>query len=509
VKKEASPMGLSEIIESSGIDVVPFGGSMADIEIVSVEYDSRNIRKGSLFVAVEGFVADGHDFIAQAVEAGAAAVAVNEKRLDEFSSLAENKVILFGVKDTRVALSGLSAAFFRHPSREMLVLGITGTNGKTSITYMLESILEVAGMTTGVVGTVNYRWGGSELPAPNTTPESKDLHQLLYSMKEDGVTAAVMEISSHALDLSRADHIAFDGAIFTNLTRDHLDFHRDFESYFTAKVKLFDILEMSPKEKKAGVVNGDDEYGQRLIAHCKKFKMPVIAFGTDEAADYRADAESIVNKITGLAYGVVKPEPAVDVNLQLAGTFHVYNSLGALTLCSALGVETAAIVRGLEKLKTVPGRFDVVRSPEGFAVVVDYAHTSDALEKLLTSLQDLEHNRIITVFGCGGDRDRTKRPIMGKIALDNSDLAIVTSDNPRTEDPQQILDDVVAGMTGDNFRVVIDREEAIARAVGMGTPGDIIVIAGKGHEDYQIIGTEKIHFDDREMARIHIERRNA
>lgn len=501
-------MGLSELIESSGIDVVPFGGSMADIEIVSVEYDSRNVREGSLFIAVEGFVADGHDFISQAVEAGAAAVGVNEKRMNEFSSLAENKVVLFGVKETRSALSALSAAFFRHPSREMLVLGVTGTNGKTSITYMLESILEVAGMTTGVVGTVNYRWGGSELPAPNTTPESKDLHQLLFSMKEDGVTAAIMEISSHALDLSRADHIAFDGAIFTNLTQDHLDFHKDFESYFKAKVKLFDILEMSPKKKKAGVVNGDDAYGRRLLEEKAGSHVPMIAFGTDESADYQADSSSIVNKITGLAYRVVKPEPAVDVSLQLAGTFHVYNSLGAFTLCSALGVETKTIVKGLEKLETVPGRFDVVQSPEGFAVVVDYAHTGDALEKLLASLQDLEHNRIITVFGCGGDRDRTKRPVMGKIALDNSDLAIVTSDNPRTEDPQQIIDDIVAGMKGDCFRVVLDREEAIARAVGMGNVGDIIVIAGKGHEDYQILGTEKIHFDDREMAHIYIDRRN-
>ncbi len=501
MKKEAPQINLGELVETSGINLAAAGEIDATQKITGVEYDSRAVHGGSLFVAVEGFVADGHKFIEKAVAAGASAVVINNSRMDEFSFLTNKGIALFGAEDTRRALPALSAAFYRHPAGDMLVIGITGTNGKTSITYMLESILREAGIETGVIGTVNYRWGGRELPAPNTTPESKDIQQLLYSMKADGVKAAVMEVSSHALDLSRADCLDFDGVIFTNLTRDHLDYHNDFESYFAAKRKIFDLLDESPKKLKAASVNYDDEYGRRLIDEKDTWQSPLVSFGLKGEADFSADPASVKNTISGLSYRIEKPKPSMDIELSLAGSFHVYNSLAAVCLCRLLGIDAGVIEGGLAKLDTVPGRFDVITAPEGFGVVVDYAHTSDALEKLLLSVQDLEHNRIITVFGCGGDRDRTKRPIMGKTAADLSDLAIVTSDNPRTEDPEKIIKDILEGITSDNYEVIADRESAIRRAVDEGLPGDVIVIAGKGHEDYQILGTEKIHFDDRETAR--------
>jgi UDP-N-acetylmuramoyl-L-alanyl-D-glutamate--2,6-diaminopimelate ligase len=468
--------------------------------VTSVEYDSRAVKKGSLFVAVEGYKSDGHRFVHTAVENGAAAVCVAADRAEEFSSLGERGIAIVAAGDTRTALSRLSAAFFGFPSRSMLAIGITGTNGKTSITYMLEAILKRHGLNPGVIGTINYRWGGKTHPAPNTTPESRDLQEILYRMGRDGVDAVIMEVSSHALELRRADDIDFDAAVFTNLTRDHLDFHHDFEHYFEAKKRLFLLLEKSFKKGRCGIVNVDDEYGRELFLLRNQYSYPVMSFGIEREADYMPERASIVNAITGIRYAMERPDAGVTVSLNLLGMFQLYNSLAALAVAHQMGVPYETITQGLADLATVPGRFDVLATNRGFVVIVDYAHTVDALLKLLRSVGELEHRRVITVFGCGGDRDRTKRPLMGKVAEENSDLVIVTSDNPRTEDPEVIIRDITAGLARANHEVIPDREEAIARAVGEAREGDIVVIAGKGHEDYQILGTEKIHFDDKEVA---------
>ncbi|HOD15447.1 MAG TPA: UDP-N-acetylmuramoyl-L-alanyl-D-glutamate--2,6-diaminopimelate ligase [Spirochaetota bacterium] len=490
--------GLEELAASAAgaVEIVRGNGTA----VTSVEYDSRAVKKGSLFVAVEGYKSDGHRFVHAAAESGAAAICVAADRVDDFASLGERGIAILAAGDTRTALSRLSAAFFGFPSRAMLAIGVTGTNGKTSITYMLEAVMKRHGLNPGVIGTINYRWGGKTWPAPNTTPESRDLQEILWRMKRDGVTAVIMEVSSHALELRRADDIDFDAAVFTNLTRDHLDFHHDFEHYFEAKKRLFLLLESSFKKGRCGIVNADDEYGRELLLLRNQYSYPVMSFGIDHEADYMPDRASIVNAIDGVSYRMERPDAGVSVDLGLLGMFQLYNSLAALAVAHQMGVSYETITQGLADLVTVPGRFDVLKTDRGFVVIVDYAHTVDALLKLLRSVNELAHRRVITVFGCGGDRDRTKRPLMGKVAEENSDLAIVTSDNPRTEDPDLIIRDIVAGLEGKNHEIIPDREEAIGRAVAMAGEGDIVVIAGKGHEDYQIIGTEKIHFDDKEVA---------
>ncbi|MCU0846761.1 MAG: UDP-N-acetylmuramoyl-L-alanyl-D-glutamate--2,6-diaminopimelate ligase [Spirochaetes bacterium] len=489
---------LGDVIAGTRGAVSLYSGG-GDVLIGGIEYDSRKVVPGSLFVAVKGFRTDGHDYVEKAVSMGAVAVLASGDRAEEISRLGGKGIPVVSYGDQRKAMSSISASFFGRPSREMLMIGVTGTNGKTSITYMLESILACAGFTPGIIGTVNYRWKGKSIPAPNTTPESRDLQEILREMRNDGVDAAVMEVSSHALELNRADDIDFDAAIFTNLTGDHLDFHLNMENYYSAKRRFFDLMESSDKKTRVGVVNGDDEYGMRIIADRVKFTYRITDFGLKNGAHYGPEKGSIKNEISGLHYFLGSPERA-EIRLKLAGRFHVYNSLAAVAAARELGIPMEKIVSGLSGLKAVPGRFDVLSSGNGFSVIVDYAHTGDALLKLLQSVREVCRGKIITVFGCGGDRDRTKRPVMGAIASENSDFVIVTSDNPRTEKPLAIIDEIRAGISGNNYEVIQDRTEAIGRAVFMGRSGDVIVIAGKGHEDYQIIGTEKIHFDDRETA---------
>lgn len=496
--KSAMEIKAGYLADSSG-GTVEFACGSREAVVVSIEYDSRRARKGTLFVAVEGFESDGHNFVKSALDAGASVIAVSKNRFSEFSHLAENGVTILVSENMRSALSSLSSSFYGNPSGEMLVIGITGTNGKTSSTYMLESILKSAGRVPAVMGTVNYRWKGNIVSAPNTTPESKEIHSLLREMRNDGVDSLVMEVSSHALKLCRADHIDFDCVIFTNLTRDHLDFHGDFEDYFESKKKLFALLERSGKKKRCAAVNIDDEYGRAIYSERKNYSYPVSGFGLSTEADFRPSMSSIRNRINGLSYHLESPVQE-EISLKLAGRFHVYNSLGAVAAAVCCGFSYDNIRYGLASLETVPGRFDVLYSPANFAVVVDYAHTGDALLKLLQSVNEIDHSRVITLFGCGGDRDRTKRPIMGSIAAENSDHVIVTSDNPRTEDPEAIIKEILAGIKGGSFEVISDRESAIAKAISMAAENDIVVIAGKGHEDYQIVGKEKHHFDDREIA---------
>lgn len=481
----------------------------ADVPIGSVEYNSRNVVPGSLFVAIEGFQADGHRFVSTAVDNGATAVVVSRARLSEFSVLASRGVAVYGAVNTRRALSCLSAAFYGNPTGTMLVIGVTGTNGKTSITYMLEAIMGVAGRVPGVIGTVNYRWRGKTLAAPNTTPESRDLQQIIRMMRDDGVDTLIMEVSSHGLALDRVDHIDFNCAIFTNLTRDHLDFHSDFEDYFSAKRRLFELLEGVGKDVRVGIVNADDEYGRRLLADFAGASYPVMGFGTSRDAAYRVDTASVENAMAGIRYVLARPEGCGQVAMRLAGNFHVYNSLAALAAAHRLGVSFDQIREALAGISIIPGRFNTISSRIGFHVVVDYAHTDDALRKLLASVRELRPRRLITVFGCGGDRDRAKRPLMGRAAAELSDYVIVTSDNPRTEDPEKIIEEIRAGIDARAYDVEPDRARAIAAGIAMAVEGDIVVIAGKGHEDYQIIGKTKHHFDDVEMARKFIAEREA
>ncbi len=493
-------MKIAELVEKSlGFVICPDEDGLS-VEISGVEYDSRKAAPGSLFVAVMGYESDGHSFVRQAIEKGAAAVMVSDDRYGEFRDVENKGVIILTSSDTRRALSMASSVFFRNPSSKMHITGVTGTNGKTSFTYLLESVFQSQGIRCGVMGTVNYRWPGNEVEAPNTTPESRDIQEMLKKMYDSGVTHVVMEVSSHALELSRVIDVNFNTAVFTNLTGEHLDFHGDMETYFSAKNKLFQFLAGGDKPGRTAVLNVDDDYSVRIGKELRDSGVSILNYGVSMGADILAENSSVKNLITGLAYKLEFMGNTFDVSLGVAGRFQLYNSLAAFGAAVAAGMEPDAAVSGIEKLVNVPGRLEVIDSSHGFFAVVDYAHTSDALLKLLQSVKEMEHSRIITVFGCGGDRDRKKRPEMGRIAVEYSDFAIVTSDNPRTENPDAIIEDVLKGIERENYAVEPDRERAIERAVSMAEANDIIVIAGKGHENYQIMGREKIHFDDRETA---------
>lgn len=492
---------LSYYIQEAGLMLL---GGDSDPEVRDIVYDSRKAVEGSLFVAIKGMTADGHNYIKDACNRGCRMVVVSRDRVNEYMFLLEEGVTLLASDNTRRVLSLMSAIFFNYPSRRLDVIGVTGTNGKTSITYMLESIMKMGGKVPGVVGTVNYRWKKLEKPAPNTTPESRELHGLLSEMLEDGVDTVIMEVSSHALALNRVDDIDFDIGVFTNLTGDHLDFHNDMEDYYYAKARLFDLV---AKSGGWAVINGDDEYGRRLLESADKQGFRVISFGEGKDRHIRPQEGSIRNRMEGLQYTICFGQDCHELSLNVAGRFHVLNSLAAASAADRLGIDHNHIVEGLEALRRVPGRFDLVKGQGGYGVIVDYAHTGDALQKLLESATELEHNRVITVFGCGGDRDKLKRPVMGRIAGGLSDMAIVTSDNPRTEEPDAIIADILEGMAGIAYVIEPDREKAIEKAISEAEEGDIIVIAGKGHEDYQILGREKIHFDDREIALKYMERK--
>ncbi|HOU83769.1 MAG TPA: UDP-N-acetylmuramoyl-L-alanyl-D-glutamate--2,6-diaminopimelate ligase [Spirochaetota bacterium] len=475
-----------------------------DNVIDSVEYDSRKVSHKSLFVAVKGLVSDGHDYVRSLDEKGVPCVIVSSERASEFSEL---KCCVISADDTRAALSYVSAYFFGEVSLSIPVIGITGTNGKTSTTYMLEALFSNAGYNPGVIGTVAYRWNGNEIPAPNTTPESRDLHKLFHDMKNDGVDCVIMEVSSHGLALGRVNDIAFQGAVFTNLTRDHLDYHKTFEEYFEAKKILFRLLEKSPRQNKFACINHDDEYGMKILESRNDYSYPFYSFGLSGDADFFPVKNSLITSISTVKYSVKHKKSVYHVNLPMGGKFSFYNSLAAFSAASAFGMNGETAAEGFALIKNVPGRFERVDADCAFSVIVDYAHTNDAMEKLLSSAKELNPSKLITVFGCGGDRDKTKRPLMGEVAGKYSDTAIVTSDNPRTENPEAIISDILAGMEEYKGKTIveIDREKAIRYAISIAEKDSVVVIAGKGHEDYQIIGTEKHHFDDREIARKYME----
>ena len=503
---DKKPACLSALINDSRGWVELVSGD-ASAEITSVEYNSKKVIKGCLFVAISGFSADGHAYVMDAVNSGAAAVLVSKERASEFAGLKEKGVALLTSDNNRRALSRLSASFFGRPCASVPVIGVTGTNGKTSITYMLESIFKARGYSPGVIGTVNYRWENNEIQAPNTTPESRDLQELFETMIGGGADMIIMEVSSHALKLNRADDIDFDAAIFTNLTRDHLDLHKTFDDYFNSKKILFTLLDESSKKKKSAIVNIDDEYGMKIFEDNKKYKYSTAGISIKNGADYYAKPGSIKNSIDGVSFMLDCAAGAFEINLDVTGGFQVYNTLCAFAASHQFGIPAEVIQKGLSNLKNIPGRFDRIKSSLGFYVIVDYAHTDDALLNVLRSARDLNPRRIITIFGCGGNRDKTKRPLMGKAASENSDWAIVTSDNPRNERPEDIIADIMKGINTENYEIQPDRKKAIKKGIDMAEKSDLIVVAGKGHEDYQIIGDKKIHFDDRELAGMFIRER--
>jgi UDP-N-acetylmuramoyl-L-alanyl-D-glutamate--2,6-diaminopimelate ligase len=466
--------------------------------IRAVAYDSRRVARGDVFVALKGLRADGTAFAEQAIAQGAAVV------VSEQAPPAGVEAAWIVVADARRALAVLATEFYGHPSRDMQVIGITGTNGKTTTAYLLAAIFEAAGVPCGVLGTVAYRVGPKDSDlrdASRTTPEAPDLQALLREMADNGCGACAMEVSSHALALHRVDEIQFAAGVFTNLTRDHLDFHADMDEYFRAKRRLFEMLPAGAP----ALLNVDDPRGASLAEAGGR----PVTYGINRPADIAPGPLSF--SLAGLSFDVRTPRGTIHVRSSLVGRPNVYNILAAVATTTALGLPFDAIERGLSQLAGVPGRFQVVsRKDDDVTVVVDYAHTDDALRNLLETARPLTAGRLVTVFGCGGDRDRTKRPLMGAVAGRLSDAIVITSDNPRSEDPNRIIEEIQRGITADTRRpsdapqvvlAIPDRRSAIAKAVELARPGDLVLVAGKGHEKYQVIGDRTLPFDDVEVAR--------
>jgi UDP-N-acetylmuramoyl-L-alanyl-D-glutamate--2,6-diaminopimelate ligase/murE/murF fusion protein len=487
-----------------------------DPEIKGVFCNAQEVRPGGLFVAIKGFKADGHDYIHLAIDNGAVAVI----RQRPVQAGADVEVVT--VDDSRRALAEVSAAYYGHPSKAMTVVGITGTNGKTTTSYLVESILKAAGQNPGVIGTINYRFGGHAFDNPVTTPESLDLQRILNQMRDAAVTHAVMEVSSHALDLHRAHGCHFDVAVFTNFSQDHLDYHQDMDSYWAAKRKLFvDLLPASDSSVKRAVINIDSLNGAELVG---QIDVPCLTCGSRPTQDLHAVTARF--DLNGIDAVVKTPLGDMEIHSPLVGRHNLENILSAIGVGIALEISVDAITAGINSLDNVPGRLERIPNDCGRYIYVDYAHTPDALENALLALRALTADRIICVFGCGGDRDRAKRPQMGAIAARLSDLILVTSDNPRSEPPERIIEEIVEGVHrvsqlrysreslengfhGKGYGVVADRREAIGLSVRASRTGDTILIAGKGHEPYQLIGQQRLPFDDRLEARSAVKDRHA
>ena len=457
-------------------------GSPDPVEVRDLAYDARAVRPGAAFFCVPGARADGHDFAAQAVENGAVALVV-ERAI-------ESEVPQLVVPDARAAMATAADAFFGEPTRELEVAGVTGTSGKTTSAFLLYSVLEAAGRSPGLLGTVESRVGGEVRPVVRTTPEAIDLQRTFRDMLDAGNRSVALEASSHASVLRRLDRVRFDALVFTNLSQDHLDFHASMDDYFEAKRKLFTGAAPPP-----AAVNVGDEWGRRLAGELADTgRAPLVTFGFAEDADIRP--ESLVLDGSGARFTA----GGIEIRSQLRGRFNVENVLGVVAAAILLDVDEDEIAAGITAVAGAPGRFETVDEGQPFTVVVDYAHKPDALDKVLRAARELTEGRVLVVFGAGGDRDRGKRPLMGKIARDLADVVIVTSDNPRTEDPLAIIQDVMQG-AGMDVEIDPDRRTAIARALELAEPGDVVVIAGKGHEQGQEIAGEKLPFDDRDVAR--------
>lgn len=474
-----------------------------ELEITGLHYDSRKVEPGGMFFALRGGAADGHDYIEAALAAGAVAVVLEQQR-----SLPAGVAAIY-VTDARLAMARAAAAFYGDPTSDIPVIGVTGTNGKTTVTYLVEAILRASGKNPAVLGTINYRLGDQKLPSLHTTPESVDLLATIAKFRAAGADALVMEVSSHALEQRRVDGVQFDVGVFTNLTPEHLDYHGSMANYLASKQRFF--TDLLPRSKGRGVLNLDDPQVTELAAALPE----ALTCGRHAAAAVRAEAAEL--SLQGISARVVTPAGVLQLQSRLLGEFNLQNLLCAVAVGTALELPLEVIAQGLTEAPQVPGRLEQVENDRGALMVVDYAHTPDALEKVLATLVALQPRRLLTVFGCGGDRDRTKRPVMGEIAARHSDLVVVTSDNPRTEQPLAIIEEIKAGVlrvfsqewslveaaqgAGQGFVCLPDRRSAIDFAVDQLQPGDLLLVAGKGHEDYQIIGRERIHFDDREELR--------
>jgi UDP-N-acetylmuramoyl-L-alanyl-D-glutamate--2,6-diaminopimelate ligase len=478
---------LDELVAGLRYEVLQ--GSTA-CSLSGITSDSRKVKPGWAFVAIPGAKADGHTFIAKALAQGATVLVVDR----ELDLNPATPVTCLRVADTRHAIAHLAAAFFGHPSRQLRLIGVTGTNGKTTSTYLLEAVLQAHGLTPGVIGTVTYRYAGQEQPADQTTPAAEDIQRMLRKMADAGVSHCAMEVSSHSLVQHRVEGCQFAAALFTNLTQDHLDYHEDMSAYYAAKARLFTIYQPG-----LAVLNGDDAAGKKLV---HETHAPVITYGFSPTSD--VGVEHLEMNARGIGLTVRIERQHVTIHSRLVGRHNVYNILGVLAMAKGLGLDIGLTIQGIERLPTVPGRFERVDAGQPFTVLVDYAHTDDALRNVLLAARGLSTGQIIVVFGAGGDRDRGKRARMGRVTAQHADLAIITSDNPRTEAPMAIIRAIEAGFReiggASQYRVIEDRARAIHEAIGRARPGDVVVIAGKGHETYQLIGDQRLSFDDRQIA---------
>lgn len=472
-------MKLAELVK----EIKTEGKAALETEVGAIAYDSRNVKPGDVFVCIKGYQTDGHKYVKSACENGAAAIVASDK--------IEADVPVLYTPDTRIALALMSKAYFGNPLKNIKLIGVTGTNGKTTVTYLIKAILEAENKKVGLIGTNQNMIGDKIIPAERTTPESFELYKMFAQMAAEGAQYVVMEVSSHALELHRIGGCEFETAIFTNLTQDHLDFHGSMENYFNAKKKLFSMCD-------SAVVNTDDAYGKRIAQQCGA---RMITYAVDCDACVRAKNIKITAR--GVTYDLLCGTQQYDAQVAIPGKFSVYNSLAAICAAKSLGID---IQKSLDVLKTahgVKGRAEVVPTDTDYTVIIDYAHTPDGLENIISTVNEFKSARVITLFGCGGDRDRTKRPKMGKTAGSLSDFLIVTSDNPRTEEPSAIIDDIMPGVleSGCEYVRIENRREAIEYALTHAKAGDIIILAGKGHETYQILKEGTIHFDEREVIR--------
>jgi UDP-N-acetylmuramoyl-L-alanyl-D-glutamate--2,6-diaminopimelate ligase len=513
-------MTLMECLKEVTVSKLLFPGHLKDIEIGKLAYDSRKVSKGDVFIAIRGLATDGHKFIENAVNQGALAVVMEDEKILPDSYFRSNHIVKVLVKNSRRALAIMARNFFHQPDKKLLLVGITGTNGKTTISYLIKSIFENTGHKVGLIGTVDYYIGSEKIEAPFTTPESLELHEIFDKMVTAQCDSCVMEVSSHALTQDRVYGVEYDVAVFTNLTQDHLDFHGTMENYFQAKAKLFKSLD----EDAIAILNIDDPKGKELV---KMTKAQTVTFAKNKStADvwskdvkYGLRMNQFILKTKEREYSISSPLP---------GMFNLDNALAAFTVGYAMKLDEQKLIEGLQRVSMINGRFERVSAGQDFTVIVDYAHTPNALENVLVSLRQLRKTkketkkqkggrraeeygagRIITVFGCGGDRDRDKRPLMGKIAAEYSDFVIVTSDNPRSENPEEIINQILEpfhsvngaeSKLSKNIERITDREHAIRHAIELAQPGDFILLAGKGHETYQVVGKYRRHFDDREIA---------
>ena len=480
-------MTLKELTE--GLPVRGLSPEKETVPVTHLSSDSRKVKTGSLFVALPGTTTDGARFIEDAVERGAGIIVSSTLVAPEKRRAG---ILYLCTEDPGYFLRQIALRFFHNPSKDIRVIGVTGTNGKTTVTFLLEAILHEAEHSCSVIGTVNYRIGEHILPAQNTTPGFLDTQELLAAIRDDGVEYCLIEVSSHALDQGRVDHVDFKVAVFTNLTSDHLDYHQTRQNYFEAKAKLF--RELSPEA--TAVINADDDYGPKLFS---RTKANIITYGLHKNADVRA--ADIQLELSGTTFKLITREGEMMMRTPLVGEFNISNILAATAAALSEGIPLERIKNGIERMRQVPGRLERMDCQEDFSVFIDYAHTQDALEHVLRAIRQTSDGRIILVFGCGGDRDRTKRPEMGYVASQLANFSFITSDNSRSEDPQAIIEEIRAGFEGDHYRIIVDREEAIHEALNMAQKGDIVLIAGKGHEEYQIFKDRTIKFNERQIIR--------